>query len=559
MATAKSLLDELEKLKTEYGGGSGARKLELLRILARRRLSAARDVLRLHEVLCFLKAYPDGPELLKQVEAMLARFGRRADLRRHRRALENTGVAGTVTEYPFYWVTARWLARKWPDLLTVNWAEFDKKGEIEELLPLLFPYWTSSAFDELAMTPRGWIHRLKGADETDAAFLIRRFEAVRADSFNVEKMYEDLDVPIRLEPGPGTPSRSRERHRGSPVRFQTRPLVRGRPALAREIRRRPAAVRWADRREGREVVDLARSLMVARQRDLDLFEYGNPDDVRFVDWGGGLSFAFIGAVPERRLMLESVHGAITLKNGVPLGYCTASALFGSAEVAFNLFDTFRGGESALLFCRLLATVRHLFGCDAFTLDPFQLGYGNAEGLKSGAWWFYQKMGFRPLEPETKALMERELKRMKRSSRHRSDLATLNRLASENAFFFLGRVRGDVLGRLTLGNAAMAATRRLTAVFGADLERAERECSRGAAGLLGLRSLRGFSPGERLAWRRWSPLVTALPGLRRWGSAARKELVRVIRAKGGRRESDFVALFDRHKLLRRAILRLAREE
>lgn len=559
MATAKSILNELEKLKARYGDGSAPRKLELLRVMAHRRLSTARDVLRLHEILCFLRAYPDGPELLERVEAMLARFARRADLRRHRRALENTGVAGTVIEYPFYWVTARWLARKWPGALTVNWADFEKKAQIEGLLPLLFPYWTSPAFDELAFTPRQWIRRLKGAGQTDATFLIRRFNAVKADSFNVEKMYEELDIPIRLRPGPGTPSRGSERHRGSPVSFQTRPLVRSRPALAKEVRRRPSAVRWATRREGAEVVDLARSLMVARQRDLDLFEYGNPDDVRFVDWEGGLRFAFIGAIPERRLMLESVHGAITLKNGVPLGYCTASALFNSAEAAFNLFDTFRGGESALVFCRLLASVRQLFGCDAFTMDPFQLGYGNTEGLKSGAWWFYQKMGFRPLEPETKALMERELKRMKRSPGYRSDLATLSQLASENAYFFPGRARPDVLGRLALGNVALAVTRRLTAVYGANLEKAERECSREAARLLGLGSMRSFSPGERLAWKRWSPLVTALPGVHRWGAGARKELVRVVRAKGGRRESDFVALFDGHKLLRKAILKLAREK
>ena len=43
-------------------------------------------------------------------------------------------------------------------------------------------------------------------------------------------------------------------------------------------------------------------------------------------------------------------------------------------------------------------LRALFGCDSFAIDPYQLGHHNAEGLSSGAWWFYYKLGFRPIDP-----------------------------------------------------------------------------------------------------------------------------------------------------------------
>jgi len=72
---------------------------------------------------------------------------------------------------------------------------------------------------------------------------------------------------------------------------------------------------------------------------------------------------------------------------------------------------------------------------------------------------------------------------------------------------------------------------------------------------GLRSLRGFPPDERLAWRRWSPFVLALPGLTRWSAADRRAVARVVRAKGGRRESDFAALFAAHPRLTRALFAL----
>ncbi len=48
----------------------------------------------------------------------------------------------------------------------------------------------------------------------------------------------------------------------------------------------------------------------------------------------------------------------------------------------------------------------------------------------------------------------------------------------------------------------------------------------------------------------------LPGLEGWSREERRALVGVVRAKGGRRESEFVARFDGHRRLRRAIQALA---
>ena len=85
------------------------------------------------------------------------------------------------------------------------------------------------------------------------------------------------------------------------------------------------------------------------------------------------------------------------------------------------------------------------------------------------------------------------------------------------------------------------------------ERVLAECVRETMRLTGVRSLRGFSAGERLAWQRWSPLVVfALPGVSRWSQAERRELARVIRAKGGRNERDFIARFAAHPKLQRAL-------
>jgi hypothetical protein len=548
----------VDQLKYTYGGDAAARKLALLGALEHRTLPSARAVERAHEFLCYLRAYPDNAAVLDAAERMLARFGRRPDLRRSRRALADSGIAGTATHYVFFWFTAQWLARRWPDRLTIDWKAFDRKSrnELEGLLHLVLPYAETPAIDGADIPLRSFLDALKGPSETDAAFLIRRFDAIHPSPFGRETLYERIGIPLVLAPGPGTPSRTTAKHGSAAPTFQTRPLDKSRPDLLIELKRPPVSVRMAGEQEADDLITLAREAMVTRARDLDNFIHADRRDVRVFEYEDGLSFACYGLAPARRLMLESVYGMLTLKNGVPIGYVLASGLFGSSEVMYNVFETFRGGESARIYGRVLSMARVLFGADTFAIDPFQLGHANPEGQKSGAFWFYYKLGFRPVAPNTLALAGAELQRLAARPGERTSPRMLHRLAAEYVFLHAGRPRADVLGQVPLGNVGLRISRLLAARGGADRERAVRECSREAARLLGVRAFGAWSPGERLAWERWSPLVLALGGVERWPAPDRRALVAVVKAKGGRRESDFVRLFDRHRRLRRAVLRLA---
>ena len=552
-------LERLERSRLEYGGDAGARKLGLLRALERVWFVRARDVLRLHEALCFLRAYPDDEQVLAQVERMLGVFSSRRDVRRHRAKLANTGIDGTPIRFRFFQPTASWLARGWPDHITIDWDAFENQEQLEQLLPLLVHPSETPALDELTFGIKKWLRRLKGPEETDAAFLIRRFDCLAASGLARETLYDRLDPPLVLASAPGTPSRTRAKYEPAPVVYQRRPIARARPRLKLDVLRPPQAVRVLDRREARRLIDLAREAMATRQRDLDAFSWASDDDVRMVECGDGLQFACIGQIPERRLLLESVYGYLTLRNGVPVGYVLSGALFGSAEVAYNVFETFRGAEAAVIFGRVLAMIRALFGADAFMIPPYQLGHENDEAIESGAWWFYQKLGFRPRDAKTLGLMRTELERMKRAPKHRSSSATLRRLARASVYLDLGQRREDVMGRLKLANIGLHAARHLATRFGADRERGARVCAEEAATLLGVRSLRRWSAGERQSWERWSPLVVILPGIARWSLGERRALAAVVRAKGGRRDSDFTLAFDRHRKLRRAIQKLAESE
>ncbi len=129
---------------------------------------------------------------------------------------------------------------------------------------------------------------------------------------------------------------------------------------------------------------------------------------------------------------------------------------------------------------------------------------------------------------------------------------MKKLASDNHYLYLSKRRDDVIGVLPLANVGLRITDYLAERFGYDRRAAEKTCVDEATRLLRVRSTRRASAGERLAWKRWGPLILILPELERWPTADRRALAAVVRSKGGPRESDYLLGFDRHRRLRRAI-------
>jgi hypothetical protein len=289
--------------------------------------------------------------------------------------------------------------------------------------------------------------------------------------------------------------------------------------------------------------------MATRARALEAFSYANARDAWLIDDGDGLAYALSGVIAERRHTVAAIYGGLNLRNGVPIGYLQVDVVGRTAALSFNTFDTFRGGEAAFTFARLLAALRHAFGATSFSIEPYQLGQGNEEGIASGAWWFYYKLGFRPRDPATLKLARAELERMRRNRRHRSSAATLRALASQHVFFDLDPVRSHPLPPLaTLG---MRVGNFLSQRAGGDRERALRDCASEALQQCGLDSLRGFGSDQKVAWQRWAPLVVMLKP-NTWTEAERRALADVIRAKGGRSEREFVSLYAAHPRLDTAI-------
>jgi hypothetical protein len=553
--TPTRALAALAALRTTYGADAAHTRLELLRALDHAVLRTAAGVVALHELLCFIHAYPDNLAVFEQVSRMLRGFSARPDLKRHARRLAGSGIAGTDTVYPFGLSTARWLADRCSDRLSVEWKDVSRPDLLDARLQLFALWAERPVFDEPPLDGRAWLERLRG-DATDAAFLVKRSAALAARGMTKDHLYDELGLALRVAAGPSSPDRTRARVPGHQLVPQHAPLRLARPDLAAEIAIPPKRIRPLGERQASTLLDLAREAMVTRARDLYTFTAANLRDACLVDCGDGLEFFCVGVDVEQRLLLDAVYGILTLRNGVPIGYALFSALWRSSEAAYNVFESFRGGESAWIYGRMLATIRAMFGADTFTVDPYQLGHHNDEGLESGAWWFYYKLGFRPWDPAIARLAGSEARRVAARKGYRTGPGTLRRLVSANLFLQIGPSRRDVIGAIHTGAIGLAATDLVASRFGADRERATEELSREAASRLGVEGWRRWGAGERLFWERWAPLIALLPEIDGWTAAEKRDLVDIIRAKGGRREREFVARFDAHPRLGASIAALA---
>ena len=113
------------------------------------------------------------------------------------------------------------------------------------------------------------------------------------------------------------------------------------------------------------MLDFARETSAMRYRELHGFTYGDPAHVVRADLGRGVEAFVSGVPPEHRLPLRAYHAGMFFKNGVPIGYIECLTLFEHMEVGFNLYYTFREGETAWLYARLLRLFRQLLSGTLF--------------------------------------------------------------------------------------------------------------------------------------------------------------------------------------------------
>ncbi len=268
--------------------------------------------------------------------------------------------------------------------------------------------------------------------------------------------------------------------------------------------------------------------------------------------GRGLAIALIGVVPRYRDPLESHYFFLVLKNGVPIAYGPSTVSLGCCEIGINLFPEFRGAEIRFIYPQFMRTLHHALGARYFFLTPYGMGEGNPAAIRTGAFWFYRKLGFRPVNPAIEELAREEEERMRREPGTRSSVTMLRRLSHTAAFFDLS---DGACRPLDLGAIGLRQSRFIAESFAGDRGQCTERCIRRLAREMGLPKTPRLDPGERRAWEMLTPLLARIPGLADWSARDKRGLRRILRAKGGPSELAVDRLICAHEPLRAGLREL----
>jgi len=558
MSRGRRLLEALAAAVARYSPDDQKQKGSLLESLERCAIRHPGTLLRFHEALCFLQAYPDDARVLELVDRALEGFGSRvARLGPAARRLHDSGIVGAALDYPFGYPMARWLAARYPQDVEIAWSRFDDEDRLDETLSLLATAAEGDAFSEGGMGWRRWLRVAKGGRRlSDLAVVLELFERTGLPEETRDWLFESVALPILWRPrGPGA-SRTLARLPCRRVFFHHGGLDRSVGDLVAALRRPPPLVR-APRDRAEAMIEAARVAMATRQRELHAFSYPNPDDVLVVDAGRGLTLVFIGIEADFRLPLEGYYGFLALKNGVPVSYGGGWALFGALDFAVNIFASFRQGESAYLATQLLRAYRRIFNMRTIVVDRYQLGHESTEALRSGSFYFYHRLGFRPRDPGVIRVLAEERAKIAADASYRSPIPVLKRLAADEVFLTLPGGLAAPEKRLRATDVSALVARRIAREFGGDRRLAARVSTERVGRILGAARRAGWPGAEQRSFARMSLVAALIPDLAAWPLAERRGLVAVMRAKGGASEMGYARRLDAHARLRHSLEALAR--
>jgi hypothetical protein len=561
MATRNStkLIDDLEECRRRFGGGD-AKIRRALRVLSKSRLTNADSLIRFHETLLFIRAYPPSASVAKQVERILKNFGSRVQELSEKDAdlsplddPEVSGIAGGSVTSNFSYAIARWLVAKYPAQLSIDWDWFEEEDRFGATMPRFLPLLEDDAMVEAHVPYREWLRAAKGR-RRELVWLIERFESLPFSDKTKVSLYDSLKLHITWRYGVRA-SRTGMRLSAPRIFFHKSPLIARRDILlSRELTSPAIPIERLSRAQGERVLDLARETSAVRYRELHGFTYGDASRILKADLGRGTQVFVTGVPPEKRLPLRAYHAALIFKNGVPVAYFEGLSICERMESGFNLYYTFRDGETAWLYARILHLMRQLLGVTVFSIDPYQVGHENEEGIESGAFWFYRKLGFRPVKPELLKLTRTEEAKVLKNPGHRTSAATLRRLAAGHMLFDLFENESrHPWDKFEARNIGLAVQRRMAREFDGNAE-AIREQSLDFVKRALRVTNRSWSESEVAALRSLSLVLAMIPDLEEWTADQKLLATRIIRAKGGRDEALYLKLMQKHAALRDAFMR-----
>jgi hypothetical protein len=517
------LINQLDELKNQFAPAAARRILQLLDTLARKTFDDTDSLFRYHEILLFLRAYPQNAALVRATEKELRGFSKRLSALREQdidlspvQHPEVSGIAGTSVIDTFSFYIVRWLLRRHASQVAIDWEWFEDENRLAQTWPRFMPLLEEDAFIEANVPYREWLQAARGG-RSELRWLVESLNQLPRTERERAELYDSQKIYVRWTPGFNA-TRTGMRLATKTFFYHRGPLIQRREVdLYRELAQPAPPLKKLSVKQGEAAIDMAREASTVRYRELYCFTHGDPKHVYRAELGRGVELLIMGLPAEKRLPLRACHAAMIYKNGVPVGYFEGLSLFERMEGGFNLYYTFRDGETAWLYARILNVMHHFAGVSTFSIDPYQIGFENEEGIESGAFWFYRKLGFRPTRGPVLDLVKKEEQKLATRRGYRTSARTLRKLAESSMVFELNKEQAGDWDGFQLRKIGFKAQRQKETQFAA--------------------------------------VLSLIPDLKRWSDAEKTLLSRIVRAKTCAEETTYLKLMRRHKRLRAEIIKL----
>jgi hypothetical protein len=185
---------------------------------------------------------------------------------------------------------------------------------------------------------------------------------------------------------------------------------------------------------------------------------------------------------------------------------------------------------------------------------WQVGYENEEGIQSGSYWFYYKLGFRSIDPQVEALARAEWRKIKRDDKYRTDEKTLKKLATSDMHWSVEPGRGKQYKELSVIRLGYAVTDVVAAEFEGDRTRASDATLQHAQTALEI-TYRDWTPPEKLQLERFSAILYLIKDLARWNDSEKNAMIDIIKAKSAKTEKRYIGLLQAHHRLKDALAKI----
>ena len=416
------LIDHLFSIRNRYGEKYSPEKMKLLTAISNGKLNAKKALQTWYDILLFLLAYPDNRPVYELASQCLQQLDSYVQSHENiQRRLFNSGITNTRLCAAFGFEIVKWLTTKFPR--DVSLSSFEASDEqIQSILSVVMPKVESEILQDGNADWKSWVKKSLKKKETLLHKLVTIFDQSDIRPEVKDELWGAIGVNVEI---------NFSSHLSLPPSlfspYYHTSIVR--PKSAFESKDLKATEISLKESEAERIIECGRMILVRHLREIDPISFTSASLVTYYQLPRGLSIALMGMVPKWRHPIDSYMGYIVFKNGLPVAYAGSWILFDSGRIGLNIFPAYRGGESQHIFQQVLRLHAKVYHLKRFTVDPYQIGKDNNDGLKSGAFWTYYHAGFRPIREAQKKLAHAEALKINSTEGYRTPMSILAKLAN----------------------------------------------------------------------------------------------------------------------------------